>query len=265
MPGEDHNQLHRGSAPLLVSVPHAGLMLPSALAERMTANGRSLPDTDWYVDRLYAFAKDLGASMLTAGHSRYVVDLNRPPDDAPLYAAATTGLIPTLTFAGDAIYRDGLEPDAAERSGRVARYWAPYHEKLATELNAIRERHGHVVLLDAHSIAGEVPRLFEGELPALNLGSDNGVSADPGLIDAVFDLLAETDYSSVRDGRFRGGYITRHYGRPTSGMHALQLEISQRSYMCERPAEWDGARAERLQSILEDLVSLLIRWRPDAQ
>lgn len=263
MPQDVQNRLRRGTAPLLISVPHAGTALPPGLAERMTSAGRALPDTDWYVDRLYAFAGALGAGLLVAGLSRYAVDLNRPPDDAPLYAGATTGLVPTETFAGESIYRDGHEPGEGEFALRIQRYWTPYHQVLSTELDTIRERHGYAVLLDAHSIAGEVPRLFEGELPALNLGSNRGCSADAGLIAGAERRLRDSAFSTVLDGRFRGGHITRHYGQPSQRVHALQLEIAQRSYMREKPPEWNGERAERLQSVLEQLVGFLVRWSPD--
>ncbi|MFQ5973767.1 MAG: N-formylglutamate deformylase, partial [Alphaproteobacteria bacterium] len=226
-----------GTTPLLVNVPHAGTHVPPELAERMTAPARALPDTDWRVDRLYAFAAKLGAGILVATHSRYVVDLNRPPDGTPLYPGATnTGVCPTETFSGEPIYRAGQDPDRAEIESRLGRYWRPYHERLAAELERLRRTFGVAVLLDAHSIRSVVPRLFDGRLPDLNLGTGGGVTADPGLerrLDAV--CRDARGYSSALNGRFTGGYNTRHYGRPEARTHAVQLELAQLTYMDEDP------------------------------
>ncbi|ACY14402.1 N-formylglutamate deformylase [Haliangium ochraceum] len=265
-------ELHRGRAPLLISVPHAGTHLPEAIAARMNEGARALPDTDWHVHRLYAFARDLGASMLVATHSRYVVDLNRDPAGTALYAGQDeTGLMPTSTFERAPIYLPGREPatDATRvdtDAARVDSYWRPYHDALAGELERLRQRHGRVVLFDAHSIRSQVPRFFAGTLPHLNLGTRAGSSADPGLIAAAEAVLGRVeDLSWVRDGRFRGGYITRHYGRPEHGVHALQLEMAQRAYMDEAPPY--GYRedlAARLQPHLRALLSACLAWAESA-
>ncbi len=260
---ESHNELKTGNSPLLISIPHAGTALPDGIRERLLPAAVSLPDTDWFVDRLYGWAPAAGAGVLTSVHSRFVIDLNRPPDDAPLYSSETTGLIPLTTFAGESVYHEEDAPDRAERRLRVRRYWQPYHDILEAELNRLRERHGFAVLLDAHSIAGEVPRLFPGQLPDLNLGSNRAVSASAGVIKKAWTVLAGSDYSSVLDGRFRGGYITRHYGSPSSNIHALQLEISQRNYMQESPPVYKVQLARELQSVLKELVDTLIHWTPD--
>lgn len=253
-----------GSTPVLISVPHAGTRLPGGLADRLARPAGQPVDTDWHVHRLYAAAPDRGVSMLRARYSRYVVDLNRPPDDAPLYAGATTGLVPVETFDGEPLYDPDDLPGAEEIDRRREVYWRPYHERIETELARLCERCGHAVLLDAHSIRSEVPRLFEGRLPDLNLGSNNGESCDSALAEAVWSCLAgDDDFTAVRDGRFRGGYITRHYGRPREGVHALQLEIAQSCYMDEdRPETFDPARAQPLMQRLEALVELLAAWRP---
>lgn len=249
-------RLHRGTAPLLLSLPHDGSVIPPALAGRMTPDARRAPDTDWHVSRLYAFARELGASVLVPRHSRYVVDLNRPEDDTSLYPGQnTTGLCPAVQFSGEPVYLDGQVPDAREIAMRVERYWRPYHDALAGELARLRATHGRVVLWEGHSIRGEVPFLFEGRLPDLNLGTAGGASCSPALqarLEAV--LAAQSRYDWVANGRFKGGHITRHYGAPADGVDAVQLEISQRNYMDEDSFAWDAALAPRLQVVLRALL-----------
>ena len=255
--------LHAAESPVLISVPHAGQKIPRDIGQRLTDAGRALPDTDWYVDRLYGFATGLGASLLVAHYSRYVIDLNRPPDDQALYATRTTGLVPLETFAGAPLYRPGLKPDAEDISDRTIRYWQPWHRELETRLQATVQRYGFAVLLEAHSILSEVPALFEGVLPHLNLGSYDGRSAAPDLVGAVFNGLAShSDYDVVLDGRFKGGFTTRHYGRPADGIHALQLEMAQRVYMQEMPPAPNAERAGKAQKLLRDLVNILLHWKP---
>ena len=248
--------LHRGNAPLLVSLPHDGSEIPKAMAARMTPAARRAPDTDWHVGRLYAFAMSLGASVLAPCYSRYVVDLNRPPDDTSLYPGQnTTGLCPTRQFCDQPVYREGEAPDAAEIAARVERYWRPYHDCLRTELERLRAAHGRVVLWEGHSIRGEVPFLFEGRLPDLNLGTAGGESCSPALLQRLEAVLAaQDDFDWVVNGRFKGGYITRHYGVPASGVDAVQLEISQRVYMDEDSFGWDEAKAARTQRVLRALL-----------
>ncbi|MFU8832686.1 MAG: N-formylglutamate deformylase [Wenzhouxiangella sp.] len=248
--------------PVLVSVPHAGTRVSEG-SGREPAGWEALADTDWYVDRLVGFAPELGAGLIIADYSRYVVDLNRPADDRPLYDQAGTGLVPTETFGGDALYVAGQQPDAQDRADRVERYWRPYHDALTSQLEAIRQRYGFAVLLDAHSIASQVPRLFDGRLPDLNLGTFGGRSCADELQHEVTALLDETDaFSHVVNGRFKGGYITRHYGRPEVGVHALQLEIAQACYMNELTGQWDDAQARPLKSFLRQLLERLLAWRP---
>ena len=249
--------LHRGSVPLLVSLPHEGTELPPDLAARMTDAARAVPDTDWHVSRLYAFARELGASILVPRWSRYVVDLNRPPDDASLYPGQnTTGLCPTRRFSGEPVYLPGQDPSEGEVRDRVERYWRPYHDILRGELERLRALHGRALLWEGHSIRGSgLPFLFEGRLPDLNLGTANGASCAPGLqarLEAV--LSAQTDYDWVANGRFKGGHITRHYGDPARGIDAVQLEISQRNYMDEDSFEYDEAKAAKLLSLLRKLL-----------
>jgi N-formylglutamate deformylase len=249
--------LHRGTVPLLVSLPHDGTALPPDLSARMTEAARGVPDTDWHVSRLYDFARGLGASVLVPEYSRYVIDLNRPPDDASLYPGQnTTGLCPMVRFSGDPVYLPGQEPSEEEVRARVERYWRPYHDALRAELERLHAQHGRALLWEGHSIRGQgLPFLFEGRLPDLNLGTANGASCSPMLqakLEAV--LSAQSGYDWVANGRFKGGHITRQYGDPARGIDAVQLEISQRNYMDEDSFEYDAAKAARLQALLRELL-----------
>ncbi len=258
----DHDvfEFHAGESPLVVSIPHDGRDIPADIRSRMTPTGRAIPDTDWHVRRLYDFAADMGASIIAARLSRYVVDLNRAPDDTHLYPGqVATGLCPAKTFAGEAIYADGAGVDDDERNARTERFWRPYHAQLTAALDAARARHGHALLWDAHSIPSRVPRLFDGELPVLNIGSNDGASCAPKMTDAVATVAAGSGYDWVVNGRFRGGFITRHYGQPKQSIHALQLEIAQRAYMDETTLEYDVDRAARLRDTLSVMLDGLAR------
>ena len=245
-----------GSEPLLVTVPHDGCHLPADMRDRMTAEGVALPDTDWHVAQLYEFAGDLDANILVANYSRYVVDLNRPATDEELYPGQlATGLCPTRTFAGESIYEGGATVDKA---ARVATYWKPYHDRIRATLDGIRERHGYALLWDAHSIPSRVPRLFEGELPVLNIGTNDGASCSASLERAVSAVAESSRYSSVLNGRFRGGYITRHYGDPGNDVHAVQLEITQRVYMDERTTTFDAEKASHLRDTLRSMLGVYL-------
>lgn len=248
--------LHRGNIPLLVSVPHDGTVLPPGLADRLTPEAARLPDTDWHIARLYRFARDMGASMLVPKYSRYVIDLNRGEDDVSLYPGQnTTGLLPMRRFDGGPVYREGCAPDAGEVQSRIARYWRPYHAALRGELARLQALHGRVLLWEAHSIRGELPWLFEGRLPDLNLGTASGASCSSARQAAVQAVLAaQAQFGHVVNGRFKGGHITRHYGDPAAGIDAIQLEISQRCYMDEASFTWDEAKATRLQPVIRAMV-----------
>jgi N-formylglutamate deformylase len=262
---EEVFQLSRGNVPLLVSLPHSGTLIPDDLQDDFVPRALDVEDTDWHLQRLYEFAYRLGASVLKPRFSRYVVDLNRPPDNAPMYPGANnTELCPTRFFTGDALYVDGRAPDAATIARRTDRYWRPYHDALAAELGRLRAEHGHVVLFDGHSIKSELPWLFEGTLPALNLGTVDGTSCAPALRDALAGVLADQgDYDHVVDGRFKGGYITRHYGRPDERVHAVQLEMTWACYMDEDPPYgYRSDRAEEVLPVLEDLLRTMRDWSP---
>ncbi|WP_153100080.1 N-formylglutamate deformylase [Paraburkholderia hayleyella] len=249
--------VHRGKNPLIISMPHVGTYIPPDIAANMTPEAAFVDDCDWHLERLYAFGKRIGATMLAATHARYVIDLNRSPDDASLYPGMdTTGLVPFDTFARVPLYQPGKEPVAADYARRRTAYWRPYHDALARELAVLQLQHSQVLLWEAHSIRSHVPRLFEGKLPDFNLGTADGASALPGLaadLEAVIDWHG--GYSAVDNQRFKGGYITRHYGRPEQGVHAVQLELSQATYMEEkRPYTFDETRAEEVSTLLEALV-----------
>jgi N-formylglutamate deformylase len=229
-------RLSIGTLPLLISIPHLGTRLPDDFAAQMNPSAAIRQDTDWHLDRLYSFAATLGASVLEAKVSRYVIDLNRPPSGESLYPGqTTTGLCPTETFRGEPLYRNGTAPAASEQARRVNDYWTPYHTALADELARLQARHGSVLLWDAHSIAGVLPRLFDGQLPDLNFGTNNGQSCGVAVLESVAAVARGSQFTHVVNGRFKGGYITRHYGQPAKHVHAIQLEMRQSLYMDEAP------------------------------
>ena len=250
-----------GDSPLIISVPHAGTAVPQELAPRLTPLALDLPDTDWHVAKLYDFAPALGVTMVVARYTRYLIDLNRPPDDAALYSAgAQTGLCPTHSFAGEPLYRDGTTKlTAAEIERRREQYWQPYHDALRARLADTRRRFGYALLLDAHSIRSVVPRLFAGRLPDINVGTYDGRSCAGTINDALrLRLAAAPRFSQVFDGRFKGGYITRHYGQPDRGQHALQIELAQCGYMDEAGTAYDAERASPLRELLRGVVESLL-------
>lgn len=254
-----------GSTPLLVSFPHVGTAIPPPLRSRLVPQALAVQDTDWHLHTLYAFVRSLGAGTLVPQYSRYVIDLNRPPENAPMYPGVNnTALCPTRFFSGEALYLPGQEPNEAEVAQRVRDYWQPYHGALHTELQRLRAAHGHAVLFDAHSICSVLPWLFEGRLPDLNLGTVNGSSAAPSLRAQLAQVLQSQGlFTQVVDGRFKGGFITRHYGRPAEHWHAVQLEMAWRCYMEETPPYAIAPeRAERVLPVLQRLVRTLIDWSP---
>jgi N-formylglutamate deformylase len=256
--------LQRGTTPLLISLPHVGTAIAHDQRERYTPRALQVEDTDWFLDRLYGFAAGLGAGMLVPRHSRYLVDLNRPSENLPMYPGRNnTELCPTRHFTGEPLYREGRAPDEAEIRRRVVRYWQPYHDAIRDETERLREAHGHAVLFDAHSIKSELPWLFEGTLPHMNLGTADGSSCDPALRDALAQVFAaQARYDHVVDGRFKGGHITRHYGHPRAGVHAVQLEMCWRAYMDEVPPRWNEQTAAAVTPLLSTLVRTMIDWRP---
>ncbi len=257
---------HPGTTAVLIDVPHCGTHVPPEIARDLTPAGQRLLDTDWHVETLYAFAPKLGAGLFHATHSRYVADLNRDPDGVPLYPGAdNTEVCPMKSFHDAELWLPGRAPDAAASKRRVDAYWRPYHAALAAEIAAVKARHGFCVLLDGHSIFSEVPRFFAGKLPDLNLGTAGGRSCAPSLQERAARVLgAAAGFTHVVNGRFKGGYITRHYGKPEQGVHALQLEMTMSAYLDERaPERYEPARAARLIEVLEKLVAALVAWSPE--
>ena len=252
-----------GETPVLLSIPHVGTVVPPDIAATMTDAALAVPDTDWHLDRLYHFAPALGIGFLKPIFSRYVIDLNRDPDGGVLYpGASNTELCPLTTFDHQPVYRPGREPDAAEVRRRVGTFWRPYHEQLNGELQALKKRFGVAVLFDAHSIRSRVPRFFDGQIQDFNLGTSDGASASPALVGRLMNVLTATGrYSSVQNGRFKGGFITRHYGNPADDIHSIQLELSQITYMDEEaPYGFREDAARQVRPTLERLMALIVEW-----
>ena len=258
--------IHRGTAPLVVSFPHTGTDIPAELEGAFVSPWLARRDADWWVDQLYAFAHDLGATTIRTQLSRSVIDCNRDPSGASLYPGlTTTGLCPTETFDGAPLYA-GAAPDTAEIERRRIAYFEPYHSALAGEIARLRDLHPQIVLYDAHSIRSHVPRLFEGVLPQFNIGTNGGVTCAAALTDCVAHICALSGQSHVVDGRFRGGWTTRHYGQPERGIHAIQMELAMRGYMTEphdpTPDNWPTPldSAPPIRPILIDILTACIHF-----
>jgi N-formylglutamate amidohydrolase len=256
--------IHAGEAPLIFSVPHAGTELPPDIAAQLTPHAKTVPDTDWHVEKLYDFAGDLGATLIRANVSRYVIDLNRPPQDESLYPGqATTGLCPPIEFDGTPIYQNGKEVPLEEVARRREIYWQPYHDRLAAEIARVRRRHGYALLYDCHSIASRVPRLFPGTLPDLNLGTVNGTSCAGALQARIAAIMEKSGFSQIVNGRFIGGHITRHHGRPSDNVHAVQMEKGQNCHLMDDGSNrLDPAKVAKLKPVLRQIAEAMLAWRP---
>ncbi|MBV4531792.1 N-formylglutamate deformylase [Pseudomonas sp. SWRI107] len=253
---------HQGQLPLLISIPHAGLKLTDTVRDGLVPAARSLPDTDWHIPQLYDFARELGASVVAAQYSRFVIDINRPDDDKPLYVGATTGLYPATLFEGEPLFIEGKAPSAQQRAQYLEQIWRPYHAKVESELARLREAFGYALLWDAHSIRSQIAHLFDGKLPDFNLGTFNGASCDPELAQRLKGVCAGFPaYTHVLNGRFKGGHITRHYGAPANHIHAVQLELAQSTYMNEvEPFAYREDLAQPTQVVLRGLLETLLGW-----
>lgn len=249
--------LRQGSAPIVISIPHAGITIPNHLHCLYTPEALSVADTDWHLQKLYSFFDRLDATLICAKYSRYVIDLNRPASGESLYPGMhTTTLCPTETFRGEPIYYEGLAPDEAEIARRVETYWRPYHRTLREEIDRLRMLHTDVLLWEAHSIASVLPRLFSGKLPDFNFGTSYGESCSEAVIASAVDAVRDKDFSWVLNGRFKGGFITRKYGDPDNGVHAIQLELCQSVYMEEfAPFEWRDDLAEQVAPVVESCMA----------
>jgi N-formylglutamate deformylase len=252
-----------GETPVLLSIPHVGTMIPPDIAATLTEEGLAQPDVDRHLDRLYHFAPALGIGFMTPLCSRYVVDVNRDPTGKPLYpGASNTEICPLTTFDNAPVYKPGQEPDAAEIERRIGAYWRPYHEQLQAELRSLKERFGVAVLFDAHSVRHQVPRFFDGALPDFSLGTADGLTAAPPLVGRLMNVLSASErYSAMLNGRFKGGYITRTYGNPAENIHAIQLELTQATYMDEDPPyRFRPDLTAQVRSSLERLMSVIVEW-----
>lgn len=258
-------EITRGDSPLVLGLPHTGTDIPDDCLARLNNTGRAIADTDWHIDQLYAGLVNGVTSVRTTVH-RYVIDVNRDPSGASLYPGQnTTGLCPTIDFEGLSIYRDGQEPSQLEVERRRIAYHAPYHAALATELERIKAIHGFALLYDCHSIRSHIPFLFHGTLPDFNIGTNEGITCAPAISETMLDICERAaDYTVVLNGRFKGGWTTRHYGQPTQGLHAIQMELAQSSYLASEAPPWtfDKVRAERLRGHLKSILESLSVWRP---
>jgi N-formylglutamate deformylase len=267
--------VQQGSAPLLLCMPHTGTTIPADLEARLVSPWLARKDTDWWIERLYAFAMDLGASVVRTTVSRTVIDCNRDPSGASLYPGqATTELCPTTTFDGEMLYRAGAVPEAAEIAARRREYFEPYHRAIEAQIARLRSQHPHIVLYDCHSIRSAVPRLFTGTLPHFNIGTFAGASCAPELTARIERLCDRAPFSRVTNGRFKGGYTTRHYGRPQQGVHALQMELACRGYLREPqgevdvanwPCPWDEAVAAPMRAVLQQVLTACLAFAAGAR
>lgn len=250
----------QGNNPVIVSFPHDGVLLPSETKNHFNALGQQVPDTDWFVSQLYNFLPELDVSFFVPVFSRYVVDLNRSSKGGFLYPGQfETSVCPVATFDGESIYNDGCEPDEEEVQRRISAYWQPYHGHIQSEIARIKALHGYAILWDAHSIRSVVPQLFDGVLPDLNFGSGGGPSCAPEILKRVTDIAhAQNDFSVVENARFKGGFITRNYGKPDENIHSIQLEINQSIYMSdEQPTKLDESKSGQLRSLLRRFIKAL--------
>lgn len=246
----------QGSSPLILSMPHPGTGIPPEVAAQLNERGKLVEDTDWHMRQLYSFATPLQPTIVEAQLSRFVIDLNRDPASVSLYPGqATTELVPTTTFDGAPIWQTA--PDANEIERRKGAYFRPYHTALAAEITRVKAEHGYCVLWDCHSIKSVIPRLFEGTLPTLNLGTNSGQSCAPSIEAAAVTAMAGQPLTQIANGRFKGGWITRHYGRPFERVHALQMEIALSAYLAEETAPWafDATKAASLQTALSAIIA----------
>ena len=262
--------IHHGDAPLVVSFPHTGTEIPAALETPLVSPWLARKDADYWVDVLYDFAREIGATTVRTALSRTVIDVNRDPSGVSLYPGqATTGLCPVETFDGEPLYALGHEPDAAEIARRRAEYFDPYHAALDAQLKRLRAAHARVVLYDAHSIRSQVARLFDGTLPQFNIGTNSGASCDAALTGRIEKICERSSFDHVTNGRFRGGWITRHYGKPQNGIHAVQMELAMRGYLHEPegaftesnwPAPLNDAHAATLRVALRDILDTCVNF-----
>lgn len=257
--------VRQGDAPLVVSFPHTGLDLPDDCVGGLVSLDLARHDADWFIDRLYGFAGELGATTVHTALSRTVIDVNRDPSGVSLYPGqATTGLVPSETFDGRPLYLDDMAPKGREVERRRELYFEPYHKALAGEIARLRALHPRIVLYDCHSIRSVIPRLFPGELPVFNIGTNDGKACDPALAKTIDAICAASGHPHVVNGRFKGGFITRNFGHPGSGVHAVQMELAIRGYLPgeDRP-HWDAEFARPMQHTLRKVLQACLDFTKD--
>ncbi len=248
-----------GDGPIVLGQPHGGTFVPDEIAARLSENGRGLADTDWQINRLYDGLID-GATVVQSHVHRYVIDCNRDPKGVSLYPGQnTTTLVPLTDFDGRAIWRDGQVPSKDEIESRRQAFHAPYHAALENELQRVKAKHGYAILFDCHSIRSRIPFLFNGTLPAMNIGTDGGATCAGEIESITYEFAASSPYSTVLNGRFRGGWTTRHYGRPEEHQHAIQMELAQSTYLSTETPPWDfdTRKANRLRPWLRDILNAI--------
>lgn len=255
-------EIMQGDSPVVLGLPHTGTFVPDDIHAALNARGRELADTDWHIHTLY-HGLLAGATTVRATFHRYVIDANRDPSGASLYPGQnTTGLVPLTDFDGHDIWQ--TEPDAAEIERRRLAFHAPYHAALQAELERVKARHGVAILYDCHSIRSDIPFLFEGTLPDFNIGTDMGRTCAPQIEAATVAVCAAATHSHVLNGRFKGGWTTRHYGQPETGIHAIQMELAQSTYLTDEAAPWtyDAIKSRALRIHLQDILTTLAEMAP---
>lgn len=257
---ENPYEFHQGNSPILVSMPHSGLSLLAGMEQTLTDEAKPLPDTDWHIPQLFDFLPDLGVSVISANYSRYVIDLNRPVDDKPLYTTKTTGLFPDILFTDKPVFLAGKQHTQTLKEKIKLDIWQAYHQKIACELARIKEQFGFAILFDAHSIAAQVPMLFEGKLLDFNFGNNDGAACAPKLLSLLADIIESSEYSHVSNGRFKGGFITRSFGQPANNIHAIQLELSQATYLVDNIKDYqlDSTKKSHVSPLLQQLIERLL-------
>ena len=253
----------QGDSPVILGLPHTGTWLPAHVEAALNPRGRVLADTDWHIERLYDGLLP-GATTVRATFHRYVIDANRGPDDASLYPGQnTTGLVPLTDFDGAPIWE--VEPSAEEIATRKAQFHAPYHAALAAEIARVKAKHGVAILYDCHSIRSVIPFLFQGVLPDFNIGTNGGAACAPAIEAATQEVAAATGRTHVLNGRFKGGWTTRHYGQPGQGVHAIQMELAQSTHLATEapPFAYDAQKAEALRGPLKEILTRLAALAPE--
>lgn len=247
-----------GGGPVVLGMPHTGTFVPENIEVLLNENGKKLSDTDWHIDRLYEGLLD-NVTTVKANFHRYVIDANRDPSGVSLYPGQnTTELCPTTDFDNVAIYKEGMEPSVSEINARTEKWHKPYHAALQAALDKAKEKHGFAILYDCHSIRSNIPFLFEGTLPDLNIGTNLGATCAPEIETGIFEICQKINYSTVLNGRFKGGWTTRHYGRPSDGFHTIQMEIAQSVYMSEKtPWTYREEKADKMRIHLKKILKLL--------